>query len=135
MSLNSSGFFMQNIPTENLEQEKLANYLRAHNYIFYKSPSETWTSSWRQKRKNKLEWVTKGFPDTTIILKRWSLLFIELKRQKRILKNGKFGASPSVVSKEQVKWQKELSCLDNIESLICYGADEAIEKIKELEDF
>lgn len=123
------------IPLENLEQEKLANYLRANEYLFYKSPSETRTPSWKQKRKNKLEWVTKWFPDTMIILKRWSLLFVELKRQKKVLKNWKLGASPSVVSEEQIKWQKELSSIKNVCSLICYWADEAIQKIKELETF
>jgi len=46
---------MQNIPLESFEQEKLANYLRAHNYTFFKTPSETYTTSWNQKRKNKLE--------------------------------------------------------------------------------
>ena len=126
---------MKNIPLESFEQEKLANYLRANNYIFFKAPSETYTTSWNQKRKNKLEWVTKGFPDTTIILKRWSLLFIELKRIKRTLKNWKLWESPSKVSIEQINWQKELSNLENIESLICYWADEAIQKIKELEEF
>lgn len=76
-----------NVPLESIEQETLANWLRANNYMFYKSPSETWTSSWNQKRKNKLEGVTKGYPDTTIILKNKKLLFIELKRQKKVLKS------------------------------------------------
>jgi hypothetical protein len=43
------------IPLETIEQQNLANYLRANNYLFYKSPSETFTKSWKQKRKNTLE--------------------------------------------------------------------------------
>ncbi len=126
---------MQEIPRENLEQEKLANYLRANNYLFYKSPSETYTTSWKQKRKNKLEGVTKWFPDTTIILKNKALLFIELKRQKRKLKNWKLWKSPSVVSEEQKEWIKKLNEIPNIQAEICYWADEAIKLIEYLEDY
>ena len=43
------------IPLETFEQIKLANWLRFNNYTFYKSPSETFTTSWNQKRKNKAE--------------------------------------------------------------------------------
>ena len=68
--------------TEHQESVMLANWLRSRGYLFYKSPSETFTTSWNQKRKNKSEGVSKGFPDYTIVLKRGSLLFIELKKAK-----------------------------------------------------
>lgn len=123
-----------NVPLESIEQETLANWLRAHNYMFYKSPSETYTTSWNAKRKNKLEWVTKGFPDTVIILKKGSLLFIELKRQRRKLKSGKLWESPSKVSPEQLEWEKELNNIDNVQCEICYGATAAIETIIFLEN-
>ena len=126
---------MQEIPLESYEQEKLANWLRANNYLFFKAPSETFTKSWKQKRKNRLEWVTKGFPDTTIILKNNALLFIELKRQKRILKNWNLWKSPSVVSEEQKKWIKELNQIKNVQAEVCYWADEAIKFIEYLEDY
>lgn len=113
------------IPKETEEQQILSNWLRANNYTFYKSPSETYTTSWKQKRKNTLEWVTRGFPDVTIILKRWSLLFIELKRIKKSL---------SKVSVEQKMWQDELNKLTNIQAEICYWSDEAINRIIEIEN-
>lgn len=117
------------VPLETVEQQSLAWWLRANKYLFYKSPSETYTTSWNQKRKNTLEGVTKGFPDIVIVLKRWSLLFIELKRQRKKLKNWELWASPSKVSDEQVKWQQTLDNLENIGACICYGHKEAIEKI------
>ena len=121
------------IPLETIEQQVLANRLRFNKYLFYKSPSETFTKSWKQKRKNTLEWVTKWFPDICIILKWESLLFIELKRQKRVLKSWKLWASPSVVSLEQIQWIQELNKIDNVEAHICYWADEAINLIKTIE--
>lgn len=122
------------IPKECVEQERLANRLRANNYIHYKSPSETYTTSWKQKRKNTLEWVTKGYPDTTIILKRWSLLFVELKRQRRVLKSWKLWKSPSVISEEQKKWIEELNKIDNVQAEIGYGAADAINIINRIEN-
>jgi hypothetical protein len=47
------------VPLETIEQQSLAWWLRVNNYLFYKSPSETFTKSWSQKRKNTLEGVTK----------------------------------------------------------------------------
>lgn len=57
-----------------------ANWLRENNYIFHHSPNETFTKFHNVRRKNMLEGVAKGFPDYCIILKRGSLLFIELKK-------------------------------------------------------
>ena len=111
-------------PLETVEQQALAHYLRANGYVFYKSPSETFTKSWSQKRKNKLEWVTKWYPDITIILKRWSLLFIELKRKKKSL---------SRVSNEQKFWINELNNINNVQAEVCYWAAEAISLIERIE--
>jgi len=122
------------VPLETIEQQQLANYLRANNYIFYKSPSETFTTSWTAKRKNKLEGVTKWFPDIVLILKRWSLLFIELKRKKAILKSWKIWASPSRISPEQLEWEKQLNKIINVWCYICYGSEEAICIINQLEN-
>lgn len=120
---------MADVPLETIEQQSLAWWLRANKYLFYKSPSETYTESWKQKRKNTLEGVTKGFPDLVVVLKRWALLFIELKRQRKRLKNWELWASPSKVSDEQINWCNTLDNLENIGACICYGHKEAIEKI------
>lgn len=117
------------IPSEHQEALILANWLRFNFYNFYKSPSETWTKSWSQKRKNKMEWVTKGFPDYTIILKRNSLLFIELKK----VKGKKGGLNWSKISLEQKEWIQDLQNIDNIEAKVCHWAQEAIDFIIECE--
>ncbi|PZM81822.1 hypothetical protein DLH72_04980 [Candidatus Gracilibacteria bacterium] len=112
----------------------LANLLRANNYKFTKNPNETFTKFYNVKRKNKLEGVSAGVPDMMIILKRGSLLFIELKRRKKILKSGKLSTSNSKISKEQIEWIEELNKIPNVEACVCYGADEAWEKVQELEN-
>lgn len=121
------------LPTESQETIALANYLRANDYTFTKNPNETFTKFYNVKRKNTLEWVSKWVPDMMIILKRWSLLFIELKRQKKLLKNWKYSTSNSKVSEEQEKWIAELNKLKNVQAEICYGCDEAIWFIERIE--
>lgn len=60
-----------------------------------------------------------GIPDLVILLGNGKVCFVELKRQKG-----------GVVSEEQKKWIKYLQSLD-YPARVCYGADEAIEWIKE----
>lgn len=66
--------------TEHQHATAFAHWLRTNDYTFHHSPNETHTKSWKQKRKNTLEGVSAGFPDYCIVLKRGSLLFIELKK-------------------------------------------------------
>lgn len=113
------------IPLETIEQQTVAKWLDFNNYIFSKIPSETFTKSWSQKRKNKIEWLKPWLPDLIIILKRWSLLFIELKRAKKSL---------SKVSKEQKDWIDSLNNISNVQAVVCYGSEEAINTILKLEN-
>ena len=117
--------------TESQETIILANYLRANWYLFTKSPNETFTTSWNQKRKNLQEWVSKWFPDMCIILKRWSLLFIELKKAPW----KKWGANGSTLDDpHQLHWIQELNKCDNVHAEMVQWANTAIELIKKLEE-
>jgi len=127
---------MTNIPTEDQESECLANWLRANNYTFTHIANESWLpahiarkAAIRKKRMGLSPWV----PDFMIILKRWALLFIELKRCKRVLKNWTKGASPSVISDEQIKWADALNEVSNVQVEFSYGYKEAISIIKSLD--
>ncbi len=44
--------------SETIETQLLAKWLNDQGYWFTKSPNETYTTSWRQKRKNTLEGVS-----------------------------------------------------------------------------
>ena len=129
---------MSNIPTEDQECYAFADYLRINNYKF----THIWNESWQYWSKNivimmnkkKKMWVSKWFPDYCIILKRWSLLFIEMKRQKKILKSWKIWASPSVISEEQLEWQEKLNEIENISCEIAYGVVDAVRIVQEYEN-
>ena len=127
---------MKQLKWENLEAENLAQWLRANKYRFSHLANESglppkvaMIAAMRKKRM----WVSRWVPDYMIILKRWALLFIELKRPRNILKNGKEWASPSTISDEQKEWVEELSIIDNVDAMICYGAKEAIKLIEIME--
>lgn len=65
-----------------------------------------------------------------IILKRNSLVFIELKKEKW----AKWGMNGSNISDEQKIWIENLSRIDNVDACICHWAEEAISLIQLLEN-
>ena len=125
------------VPTENQEAERLSNWLRNNKYKFTHIANESGlppkVAMLAAKRKKRMG-LSPWFPDYCIILRRGSLLFIELKRQRAVLKNGKLWASPSKTSNEQIEWIDELNQIPNIQAEVCYGCDESIETIKRIED-
>ncbi len=128
----------QIIPTEDQEAETLAKWLWANKYSFTHIGNESGQRGTKNivlmmAKKQRL-WVSKWFPDYCVILKRGSLLFIELKRKKRVLKSWKLGKSPSVVSEEQQQWVAELNTIPNVQAEVCYGSEEAIWVIERLEE-
>lgn len=110
---------------EALEQANLVLRLEYKGYTYTSIPNSTYTQSIKQKILNKMTWLNSWLCDLLIILKRWSLLFLELKRAKKSL---------SKVSKEQQEWINNLNNINNVEAIICYGCEEAIEQIKFLEN-
>ncbi len=122
------------IPKEQLEQEMLVKWLEFNKYDFWRIRNE---SDWRSFYKwaiRKKSWVKPWICDMWVILKRWSLLAIELKRQRRVLKSWKLWASPSVISEEQKEWIKKLNEIDNVSAEIAYWCDDAIKIIKHYEN-
>lgn len=119
---------------EAIEQAKLVLYLEKNKYKYTSIPNSTWTSSNKQKILNTMTWVSPWLCDMFIVLKRWSLLFIEMKLPKRILKSGKLWASKSVVSDDQKRWIDILSNIDNTMACIGYGHKDAIDQIEHFEN-
>jgi len=97
-----------------LELSKRMGHIQDYAHI----PNETFTKSWSVKMRNKKLGVSKGVPDYMVVLNN-AILFVEMKRLKG-----------SRTSPEQLQWQKVLSSINNVESVICKGATEAIETIK-----
>jgi hypothetical protein len=117
---------MSKVPLEKYEAEFLANRLDNYWYRFSAIKNESDTHSWFKGKQRKKEGIRDGCPDFVLILKRWSICFIELKRQKPVLKSWKLWKSPSQVKPEQIEWNKELKQIPNCFAEICYWAEEAI---------
>lgn len=124
------------MPTEEAEQLALVGWLKKNNIFFYATTNEN--NSYKQDRKYamiaevkaKANGKLKGVADLTIFLKDF-VLFIELKRQRPILKNGELGTPTNKASDEQLKFIEKVSSYYYAKGFICFGCDEAIEKIKE----
>jgi len=122
------------IPLEDEEAITLAEWLRLKKYKFSHIANESgqkWTYNIiKMMKKKKDMWMSSWVPDFMIILKRWSLLFLELKRKKKRLKNWELWTSVSIVSKEQREWIKKLEEINNVGAEIAYWALDAINIIE-----
>ena len=80
--------------------------------------------------------VSKGYPDFSLLVPTKTqgtlTIFIELKRKKRLLKNGTYTTSHTKTSPEQLEWIKRLNECEATEARVCYGAAEAIAYVKEI---
>lgn len=100
------------IPTEEVEQRHLVQYLEFRHCKFTAIPNSTYTKSWKQKMKNRDAGLRAGFPDLVIIAN-GRFFCIEMKRQK----GGK-------VTPEQREWHEALQAA-GIPVHVCKGFDEA----------
>jgi len=110
------------IPTEDDECMLLAPYLellqnQGKIVLYTHIPNETYTTSMKQKTRNKKMGVTRGFPDYIILTKSKGIA-IEMKRSK--------GGHLSV---EQAQWIEGLKAVGMI-GAVCWGFDEAREFIE-----
>lgn len=105
-------------PTEYEEQVAFVQWLELKGLKFSSVPNSTWTSSIKQKVRNKATGLRPGLPDLLVIVG-GSLVFIEMKR----VKGG-------VVSPAQRDWIEALNQVSNVQAFVCKGADEAIEIVE-----
>lgn len=126
---------------EEIESKILATYLRNNNYTFTHIANESGLPpkvAMRVAIKHKAMWLTPWVPDYMIVLKRSSLLFIELKKKRTRKKNGEYKALSTdwiSISEHQERWQNELNQIPNVQCEICFWADEALELILKLEQW
>lgn len=80
--------------------------------------------------------VSKGFPDYCLLVPTKNqgtvTIFIELKRQKRILNNGSYSVTHTKTSQDQLEWIEKLNKCEETEARVCYGCEEAINYVKEI---
>jgi len=92
-----------------LEQLKKKGVIK----VFSAVPNNTWTTSWKQKTKQKAEGVRSGVPDM-IIVTHTDVIFVEMKR-----KNG------GIVSESQKEWIEALELTGKVKVKVAHGCDEA----------
>jgi len=116
-------------PTEAQEQETFVEWLELKGYKFTAIPNSTYTTSWKQKIKNKRVGLRAGLPDLLVIVPNENkkpnsiLVFVEMKRK---------GAKVSAVSDEQGRWLSALNWCEGVTAEWCAGVDQAIKFIESI---
>lgn len=108
---------MNTVPLEIDEQKTLVQYLELKGLKYSAIGHDMYSTSWKQKSRNKQIGVKRGLPDMLVIVN-GHLLFIEMKRQKG-----------GVVSDHQKSWIAALNneTGDCVQAFVARGADEAIQ--------
>ena len=119
------------------EQAEVVLWLEQNGYTFSMIPNDTYTPGWKQKVKNKILWLRPGLSDLLIVLKRKSLLFLEMKVPKKryLKKNGELWKARIVngPSENQLFWKNTLNSVNNVSYEIAYGSKQAISLIEYFE--
>ena len=124
------------IPNETQEQQKLIQWLRINN-IFHFAPMNENKHSFlnkavaiKQEQKAKKMGKVAGTSDIIVMLDS-KILFIELKKRKKVLKSGKLSTSNSTLYESQKEFLNKVNEYKYATGKVCYGFDEAISFIKE----
>ncbi len=123
------------LPTEDMEQEELVKWLIKNNYFFFATKNENKQSfnnrlvAIKIEAKAKARGNIKGTPhwcsftDNTIV-------FMELKRQKPILKSGKLGKPTNDATKEQLEFLAKVNEYSYAYGCCAFGCDDAVRILK-----
>ena len=124
-----------NIPLETEESINLHLRLKAMGIKHSHIANEIKAKPQYMKKRADMG-VSKGFCDYCLIVPTKTqgtvTIFIELKRQKRLLKNGTYSASHTKTTPEQLEWIKRLNECESTEARVCFGADEAVKYVEEI---
>lgn len=122
--------------SEYKEQVALVQWLQAKKIFYFAIMNEN-IQSFKDKNlairigvKHKKAGRVRGTSDIVVMLDK-KILFIELKRARRVLKNGKLSSAKANVSDEQISFLKSINEFDYAKGKVCYGCKEAIEFIEE----
>ena len=120
---------MQIIPLEIYEQVDLCKWLDAKRLLYFAVPNGG--SRHKLEAINlKKQGVKPGVSDMVVLLKD-KILFIELKRQKKLLKSGKYSIAHARATKEQLEFLQDINSFSYAEGGVFYGWAEAKEYIEQ----
>jgi len=117
-----------NPPLEEVEQQKLVQWLRLKKIFHFAPMNENKQSFSNRKAAFKIEAKSKsmgkinGVSDLIVMLPN-KILFIELKRARKRLKSGKLSSTLSKVSNEQKSFLNAINeCFNKYAyAVVCYG--------------
>ncbi|MFO0764091.1 MAG: VRR-NUC domain-containing protein [Candidatus Gracilibacteria bacterium] len=118
--------------TETQHSEAFARWLVLHRYIFTHIANESGLPpkvAMIVGAKKKRMGVSPGVPDFMIILKRGSLLFLEMKKER----GPKGGLNDSHIDPTQEEWIQALSSINNVGAFFAHGYEDAIRIVNEME--
>lgn len=124
------------LPTEEMEQKELVQWLKKCGFFFFATNNENNQSFANRKhalvleQKAKAMGKLKGTADLCIFGNN-KIFFVELKRQRPILKSGKLGTPKNKPTTEQENFILNANRYDYCCSFVAYGCDEAIRLLQE----
>lgn len=128
----------KSLPTEAEEQKALVQWLRIKKIMHFAPINENnhsklnKTFAIRNEAKAKAMGKIKGVSDMVVFLDN-KILFIELKRKKKLLKNGNYSTSNTDTSESQANFIDNVKQYPYTDAMVCYGWNEAKEFIEEHE--
>ena len=125
------------IPSEEEEQKALIIYLKRNNYFFFANVNENKQSftdkllATKIEAKSKSMGKVKGVSDLCVFTEN-TIVFIELKKQRPILKSGKLGKPTNDATKEQLEFLAKVNDYEYAYAVVAFGCDESIKILSSL---
>ena len=119
------------IPSEEEEQKALIIYLKRNNYFFFANVNENKQSftdkllATKIEAKSKSMGKVKGVSDLCVFTEN-TIIFIELKKQRPVLKSGKLGKPTNDATDEQIEFIAKVNGFRYAYGLVARGCDEAV---------
>jgi hypothetical protein len=119
------------IPSEEEEQKALIKWLKKNNYFFFANVNENKQSftnkflATKIEAKSKSMGKVKGVSDLCVFTEN-TIVFIELKKQRPVLKNGSLGVAVSKPTEEQMQFIAKVNGFKYAYGFIAFGCDECI---------
>ena len=119
------------LPTEEEEQKALIKYLKKNNYFFFANVNENKQSftnkflATKIEAKSKSMGKVKGVSDLCVFTEN-TIVFIELKKQRPILKSGKLGKPTNDATEEQKGFIAKVNGFKYAYGFVAFGCDECI---------
>ena len=119
------------IPSEEEEQKALIIYLKRNNYFFFANVNENKQSFTNKHLATKIEAKSKsmgkvkGVSDLCVFTEN-TIIFIELKKQRPVLKSGKLGKPTNDATEEQKGFIAKVNGFKYAYGFVAGGCDESI---------